>query len=165
MSIHQQLTSAHVPQIKVTRNQSNRPQRPFASSTYRPQLQPPISLRPTAPVRRNSANAAMLGARRASVVSPAPPMSPSSIPRPHSSTGHHSHARMPSDAASQRGSPDPESRNVRVGMSIACVAITSNTDVPPWQSSVSDLLIQTTPQYPLDSETFSSTPSLPATFV
>lgn len=50
------------------------------------------------------------------MISPAPPLtpvSPSSIPRPHSVAG--GRTRLASETASIRGSPEPDVRNVRVG--------------------------------------------------
>ncbi|ODN82146.1 hypothetical protein, variant [Cryptococcus amylolentus CBS 6039] len=62
----------------------------------------------------------MLAARRQSMASPGP-LSPSSLPRPHSSTGHHNYGqprtRLSSDAASVAAaalSDVPETRNVKV---------------------------------------------------
>ncbi|ODN94308.1 hypothetical protein L198_05164 [Cryptococcus wingfieldii CBS 7118] len=62
----------------------------------------------------------MLAARRQSMASPGP-LSPSSLPRPHSSTGHHNYGqlrtRLSSDAASVAAAAlndVPETRNVKV---------------------------------------------------
>lgn len=76
----------------------------------------------TPPTPGRSTQTKMLNPRRQSAISPAPG-SPSAIPRPHSVAGSH-RPRLSSDAASQRASPEPDVRNVRVGTSrstrIAC---------------------------------------------
>ena len=100
-----------LPQIKVTcTTTSTRPPTigRNTSHTYRT----PTHSTSTPPISgRSKTN--MLNPRRQSAMSPAP-VSPSAIPRPHSVTGSH-RPRLSSDAASQRASPEPDIRNVRVG--------------------------------------------------